>query len=59
MGFANGRAPGESGLGTIIVKAMSQKLGAAVRYEGKQPGTRVSVSFDPTAHHEAPRKADA
>jgi two-component sensor histidine kinase len=50
VGFANGREPGENGLGTIIVKAMSQKLGASIRYEGKQPGTRVSVSFDPNGH---------
>jgi two-component sensor histidine kinase len=56
VGFADGRAPDESGLGTIIVKAMSQKLGAAVHYEGKQPGTRVSVSFDPTNPE---RKAEA
>jgi two-component sensor histidine kinase len=48
VGFTDGHRPEESGLGTIIVKAMSQKLGAAVRYEGKQPGTRVSVVFDPT-----------
>lgn len=59
VGFADGRSPDESGLGTIIVKAMSQKLGAAVRYEGKRPGTRVSVSFDPTHSHESPRKVDA
>lgn len=59
IGFADGRVPDESGLGTIIVKAMSLKLGAAVHYEGKRPGTRVSVSFDPTNGHEAPRKPDA
>jgi hypothetical protein len=27
---------------------MSQKLGAEIRYETKQPGTRVSVLFDPS-----------
>lgn len=45
-----------SGLGTVIVKAMSQKLGAEIHYELKQPGTRVSVSFDPT-HTEQRRPA--
>jgi two-component sensor histidine kinase len=42
------QSPMGSGLGTVIVKAMSQKLGAQIRYEPKQPGTRVSVSFDPS-----------
>jgi two-component sensor histidine kinase len=48
VGFASEGAPDGSGLGTIIVKAMSQKLGAEIRYETKQPGTRVSVLFDPS-----------
>lgn len=46
VGYASDAAQG-SGLGTVIVKAMSQKLGAEIRYELKQPGTRVSVMFDP------------
>jgi two-component sensor histidine kinase len=59
VGFANGRAPDQSGsgLGAIIVKAMSQKLGAAIRYEPKHPGMRVNVSFDPTCAES--RKAEA
>ena len=40
-----------SGLGRTIVSAMAQKLGAEIRYDDKQPGTRASVSFDPTAGH--------
>ena len=60
VGFKNGAGPSASGLGTIIVNAMSQKLGAAVRFEARQPGTRVSVSFDPTSNHpETPRKLDS
>jgi two-component sensor histidine kinase len=57
IGIAKGRVPGTggSGLGAIIVKAMSQKLGAAIRYEAKHPGTRVTVSFDP--HSAEARKA--
>ncbi len=48
VGFAEDKPPEGSGLGTIIVKAMSQKLGAEIHYESKKPGTRVSVLFDPT-----------
>jgi two-component sensor histidine kinase len=44
-----------SGLGTVIVKAMSQKLGAEIHYETKRPGTKVSVLFDPS--HGESRKA--
>jgi two-component sensor histidine kinase len=48
VGFSSEQAPEGSGLGTIIVKAMSQKLGAELHYETKHPGTRVSVMFDPS-----------
>lgn len=47
VGFKHEQAG--SGLGTVIVKAMSQKLGAEIHYEAKAPGTRVSVLFDPTS----------
>lgn len=59
IGITNGSAPGDggSGLGAVIVNAMSQKLGAAIHYEAKQPGTRVSVSFDPNSAEV--RKAEA
>ena len=48
VGFADDQPLGGSGLGTVIVKAMSQKLGAELHYETKHPGTRVSVFFDPS-----------
>jgi two-component sensor histidine kinase len=48
VGFSNDQPPGGAGLGAVIVKAMSQKLGAELHYETKQPGTRVSVLFDPS-----------
>lgn len=59
VGIANGQTieHGGTGLGAIIVKAMSQKLGASIRYEAMQPGTRVSVSFDPCSADA--RKAEA
>jgi two-component sensor histidine kinase len=47
-GIGFDKPPEGTGLGTVIVKAMSQKLGAEIHYELKRPGTRVSVSFDPT-----------
>ena len=48
VGFSNDQPPGGGGLGAVIVKAMSQKLGAELHYETKHPGTRVSVLFDPS-----------
>lgn len=37
-----------SGLGTVIIKAMAQKLGAEMHYDPTHKGTRAMVSFDPT-----------
>jgi two-component sensor histidine kinase len=41
--------PMVSGLGTVIIKAMAQKLGAEMRYDPTHKGTRALVSFDPSA----------
>jgi two-component sensor histidine kinase len=41
--------PMVSGLGTVIIKAMAQKLGAEMRYDPTHKGTRALVSFDPTS----------
>jgi len=51
VGFPDSAAANGGGLGTIIIKAMAQKLGAEIRYDPKQPGTRASVFFDPTNAH--------
>jgi two-component sensor histidine kinase len=57
IGFASDRPPESGGLGTIIVNAMAQKLGAEIRYERNRPGTKAIVTFDPTMTHA--RKAEA
>jgi two-component sensor histidine kinase len=55
IGVANGHAVEASGLGSIIIKAMAQKLGADVSYDPSHKGTRAVISFDPTsADHGAP-----
>lgn len=52
VGFtANSIAIQSTGLGRTIVSAMAQKLGAEIHYDDKRPGTRATVSFDPTAGH--------
>ncbi len=48
VGFVNGHPhEGASGLGTVIIKAMAQKLGAEISYDSNHKGTRAVVSFDP------------
>jgi two-component sensor histidine kinase len=55
VGLFNGHAPGGSGLGSIIIKAMAQKLGADMRYDPDHKGTRAVIAFDPTtAAHPRP-----
>jgi two-component sensor histidine kinase len=51
VGFANGHPPDSSGLGSVIIKAMAQKLGAELRYDPSHKGTRAVIAFDPTASH--------
>jgi two-component sensor histidine kinase len=49
IGLANGHASGaSSGLGSVIIKAMAQKLGAEMRYDPSHKGTRAVIAFDPT-----------
>ncbi len=49
VGLVNGHAPDSSGLGSIIIKAMAQKLGAELRYDPNHKGTRAVIAFDPTS----------
>ena len=49
VGFANGVPPASSGLGSVIIKAMAQKLGAEMRYDPGHKGTRAIIAFDPTS----------
>lgn len=49
VGFANGVPPESSGLGSVIIKAMAQKLGAEMRYDPGHKGTRAIIAFDPTS----------
>jgi two-component sensor histidine kinase len=51
IGFANGHPPDQSGLGSVIIKAMAQKLGAEMRYDPSHKGTRAIIAFDPTSPH--------
>jgi len=53
VGFTNGQAPNGSGLGSIIIKAMAQKLGAELRYDTSHKGTRAVIAFDPTSNFRA------
>ncbi|WP_088347231.1 MULTISPECIES: histidine kinase dimerization/phosphoacceptor domain -containing protein [Rhodomicrobium] len=47
VGLNGGQLAG--GLGTVIIKAMAQKLGAEMSYDPTHKGTRALVSFDPTS----------
>jgi two-component sensor histidine kinase len=48
IGLVNGSPVQSGGLGTTIVSAMVQKLGAELRYQskGKDQGTQAIVTFD-------------
>jgi two-component sensor histidine kinase len=56
-GFTPSAEPRSTGLGQRIVRAMCDKLSARVEYEGKQPGTRVLVTFDVAHKATMPRPA--
>lgn len=51
VGLVNGHTPDGSGLGSVIIKAMAQKLGAEMHYDPSHKGTRAIIAFDPTASH--------
>ena len=48
VGLVNGAATDSSRLGSVIIKAMAQKLGAEMRYDPSHKGTRAIITFDPT-----------
>jgi two-component sensor histidine kinase len=56
VGLTNGKAADSSKLGSVIIKAMAQKLGADMRYDPNHKGTRAIITFDPmsSAHRPAP-----
>jgi two-component sensor histidine kinase len=47
VGLTNGKATDSSKLGSVIIKAMAQKLGADMRYDPDHKGTRAIITFDP------------
>ncbi|MGB0087671.1 MAG: response regulator [Rhodomicrobiaceae bacterium] len=61
VGLVNGSTVQSRGLGTTIVNAMVQKLGAELRYDSKAKGTRAIVTFDPgnSAQSSPPDSNDA
>ncbi len=48
VGLASGSSDA-TGLGSVIIKAMVQKLGAEMRYDPDHKGTRAIIAFDPTS----------
>lgn len=48
VGMAGDLETGSSGLGTVIINAMAQKLDANIQYDVNHKGTRAIVTFDPT-----------
>jgi two-component sensor histidine kinase len=51
VGLGNGKAADSSKLGSVIIKAMAQKLGADIRYDASHKGTRAIITFDPMSSH--------
>jgi two-component sensor histidine kinase len=51
VGLVNGHTPDGSGLGSVIIKAMAQKLGAEMHYDPSHKGTRAVITFDPMTSH--------
>ena len=58
IGLVNGHSPNSSGLGSIIIKAMAQKLGAELHYDPSHKGTRAVIAFDPTSSFARPATGD-
>ena len=44
VGMRGGVAPGGTGVGTKLIRAMAQSLQSAVEYDGAHAGTRATLS---------------
>jgi two-component sensor histidine kinase len=49
VGMPTGPEPTKAGLGTSIVQALAQQVGASVDVSDKDPGTRVSIAHSETS----------
>lgn len=45
IGYSGVPAPGSTGLGQRIVKAMAEKLGSSVHHETGRRGTKIEIAF--------------
>ncbi len=45
IGYSGVRAPGSTGLGQRIVKAMADKLGASIAHDATHQGTKIEIAF--------------